>query len=356
MSEVAATPTPGNPAQANQTQPAEAKTQEREYGWKGAPKALRRGAIDPKNDPIREKHEAREAERVKERNKAYGLVDDEDREESAETKEGAGQNEEAEREAAPKEEPRKFKVKVDGQDLEVDEDELRRGYSHGKAAARRMEQATREAQKAQRIMKALQSEETLFQALTELGHDPFKLAEKHLGEVLHKKTMDPKDLELEELRSFRQKIEQERNDEAERIKQQRFEEAKQRHAKTYTDEFMKVLTETKLPPTKGNVARVGSYIKQAAVEGWKLSTQEAALLVKQDLEQENLALISESDGDALLNLLGDEKIEKILQARAAKVKNPEQNLKTPPPSAEAYRRPSKSGPMSPREWKRFNRR
>jgi len=49
----------------------------------------------------------------------------------------------------------KYKVKVDGEELEVDENELKRSYAHAKAAAKRMEEAAEMRSKAIRKLCSL---------------------------------------------------------------------------------------------------------------------------------------------------------------------------------------------------------
>ena len=48
---------------------------------------------------------------------------------------------------------RLYKVTVDGQEMEVDEDELRRGYAHNKAAAKRMEEAAFTRKEAEQVIR-----------------------------------------------------------------------------------------------------------------------------------------------------------------------------------------------------------
>jgi hypothetical protein len=50
---------------------------------------------------------------------------------------------------------RLYRVTVDGEDMEVDENELRRGYMHAKAASKRMEEASMSKKEATQVLRLM---------------------------------------------------------------------------------------------------------------------------------------------------------------------------------------------------------
>ena len=77
---------------------------------------------------------------------------------------------------------RLFKVMVDGQEVEVDEKELLRGYAHNKAASKRMEEAAMSRKEAEQVLKLFKQNPK--EAFKLLGHDARKFAENIINEEL----------------------------------------------------------------------------------------------------------------------------------------------------------------------------
>ncbi len=101
---------------------------------------------------------------------------------------------------AAKEAMRKYKVKVDGEELEVDEDELKRGYSHQKAANKLFQDAKIARKQSEEFIMMMKDPKKFFETAQKLGHDPRELAEKYLASQLEDELMDPKDKEIKTLK------------------------------------------------------------------------------------------------------------------------------------------------------------
>jgi hypothetical protein len=249
---------------------------------------------------------------------------------------------------------RKHKVKVDGAELEVDEDELKRGYSHQKAASKLMQEAQRSRKQAETFISMMKDKGKLFEAIQQLGHDPRKLAEEYLAAQLEEEVMDPKDRELKTLRS---KLEREEQTKAEAEKERlgKINAAlTAKYAKEYETQFIEALKTTQLPPTKETVAQIAGYIKRAAEIKIKMTPEEAALLVKDDLQRSVTSVISQTDGDTLIKLLGEETANKIRKWDTSRAKDPNQGLKNTD-HANPKREKREVKRMSHAEWREYNR-
>jgi hypothetical protein len=87
--------------------------------------------------------------------------------------------------AEPSAPPSRFRVPVDGEELEVDLEELKRGYSHGRAASKRMQEAA--AIRKQEEARKERASKGDFSWLQEYGvpkNDVLKWAEKELLELI----------------------------------------------------------------------------------------------------------------------------------------------------------------------------
>lgn len=263
-------------------------------------------------------------------------------------------NKEAIKEAVA--EAKKYKVKVDGNELEVDEKELLRGYSHQRAANKILQEGKAARKQAEEFIEIMKDKGKLMDVLKKLGHDPRKLSEEYLAAQLEEELLDPRDKELKQAKAKLQQIEEMERKQREAVEKQRNDELKAKYAKEYETQFVDALKQSNLPPTKGMVAEMAKYISRSAKIGFKMTPSEAAQLVKEDVQRAQMSLIGTADGETLLKLLGDEVAAKLLQARGKQVKQPEQVLKTPTEQGEPSQRVKASGKrMSSREWREFNR-
>lgn len=260
----------------------------------------------------------------------------------------------AEQKEAAREAIRKYKVKVDGAELEVDENELLRGYSHQKAANKILQEGKAARKQAEQFISMMRDPESFYEVAKKLGHDPRGLAEKYLVQQLEEEMLDPREKELRDARKKLKAIEDMERQQKEAIEKQRVEEMKQRYVKDYQTQFIAALQESQLPPTKAMVAEMAKYISRSAKIGFKMEPSEAAQLVKEDIQKAQISLIGNADGETLLKLLGDDVAAKILQARGSKVK--QTPFSTPPVQGERKEvQPTIKGRMTPKQWAEFKR-
>jgi len=261
---------------------------------------------------------------------------------------------EEQKEPTPQEK-RKYKVKVSDKEVEVDEDELLRGYSLSKASTQKFEEAAKIRKETAALVNALKTKEGMFSILQKLGHDPRALAEEYLHEVIQDETMDPKDKALKDRERELEKYKQMEAKRAEYIKAKRLEKMTQAQIEFYNQEFSKALDLGGLPKTKEVTQAMAKHIKKAASEGWELTPTDAAALVKHDMEQISQVNFRNLSGDQLLEFLGEEAIVRALQARGARVKSPNDNLKVPDPDQQSKTKRSSSSHLSQVEWNRMKR-
>ena len=252
---------------------------------------------------------------------------------------------------------RKYKLKVDGQEVEVDEEELKRGYSHQKAASKILQEGKQARKQAEEFISMMKDQNKLFEAIQKLGHDPRKLAEQYLASQLEDEMMDPREKELRDAKAKLKSIEDMERQKREQVQKQYHEQMKQKYAQEYQQQFITALQETGLPPTKPMVAEMAKYIGRAAKIGFQMDAKEAAQLVREDIQLAHQRLVGDSDGETLIKLLGEEVANKVRKWDTSRIKTPESNLRTPvEQGAPRERDKAASGKrMSAKEWREYNR-
>ena len=256
---------------------------------------------------------------------------------------------------AAQEAMRRHRLKVDGEEIEVDDEELKRGYGLQKVSTKRMQEGMAAKKQAEEFIKMMKDKGKLFEAIKNLGHDPRTLAEEYLANEIKLEMMDPRDRENMELKRQLQQIKEMDEMQKKAVEEKRVQVLKEKFTKEYEAQFVEALKASSLPPTKETVQEMAKYIARSAKLGYKLSADEAAKLVKEDIEERHRKLYGESDAETLARLLGPDGLQKLREFELKKLKNPEAELVTPKEQPESLPKKRDGWRMSPREWREFNR-
>lgn len=218
----------------------------------------------------------------------------------------------------------KFKVKVDGEELEVDENELKRSYAHARAAAKRMEEAAEMRKSYQRQIQIAEgfekwidnvksNPEALFSLAEQLGLDVDDIAMKRAAERLKYEYMDESERRAydneRELSRYRQLEQQQQERQRQEAEQQYL--AKTRE--TVESEFVQFFTEQGIRPTPDILERIALLKYNAAVQGKRISVADAYKHAKASSDQARLRMLANLSDDDFKNLPDDAK-KKLRQA------------------------------------------
>lgn len=281
---------------------------------------------------------------------------------SAQSKSGpsktTGENADPIKEAAA-EAKRKLKIG----DEEVDEEEVFKIYKdrkgHQQAANKILQEGKLARKQAEEFLTMMRDPDKFFEVAEKLGHQPRTLAEKKLAAELELELMDPREKEFRAMQKKLAAIEDMEKQQKEAEAKKVHEALKSKYHQEYQQQFTEALQAHELPAVAETVADMAKYVQRATKLGFKMTPDEAAQLVKEDLQRRTRSVISKADGEMLLKLLGPEVANKIRTWDTSRVKTPEQFLRTPteqadPSSVKPRGTPKKR--MTPQEWREFNRR
>ena len=217
----------------------------------------------------------------------------------------------------------KFKVKVDGQELEVDENELKRSYAHAKAAAKRMEEAAEMRKAYQRQIQIAEgfekwidnvktNPEALFALAEQLGLDVDDIAMRRAAERLKYEYMDEDQRRAydNERQLQRYKEMEQRQLEAQRQQAEQAYLAKARES--VESEFVDFFTQQKIQPTPSIISRIAELKLGAAAAGRQISVEQAYQRVAKEIQQARLDLLANLSEDDI-KALPKEKLQKLRQ-------------------------------------------
>lgn len=210
-------------------------------------------------------------------------------------------------EELPQEPARKFKVKVDESEEEVDEQELLKGYQKAKASDKRFQeasalrkQAEQEKAQVQDLLKQIRENPDL---LEQLGIDLDSYSEKRLLRNMERALKSPEELELEELRSFK-------NNQTQAQKKQQELQAAQAQEQEYAhvteqidNEIFETLQSAGMKPTPRLIARMAEQMLASLEEdGSRFSAKDAFSRVKNDYQADVSELLESLEPEQLAEM------------------------------------------------------
>lgn len=199
---------------------------------------------------------------------------------------------------------RLYKVMVDGQEMEVDEDELKRGYAHNKAAAKRMEEAAMTRKEAEAVLRLFHDDPKM--AFKMLGKDARQFAEQLINEELQEALLSPQERELREYKKQLSQYQQAEKQAREQYEREQQEAEMARYTEQIQNEIVQTLESSGLPKTERTIGRIAYYMQAALHAGYKdVRPSDVIEYVKKDYQ---------ADLKSLLGGLSEEQIEMFLEA------------------------------------------
>lgn len=247
-------------------------------------------------------------------------------------------------------EKRKFKVKVDKEELEVDEDELIAGYQSRRASQKAWQGAAEQKRQIVALFEGIKRDPipNLKKLLEHpsVGHDLRKIATDLLTQELERENLTPEQRELSDARKELAQVRAEREERERAQQESETAELRRENAERIQTEILEALKPSGLPFNRHSVKRVTYYLKEGLKRGYRLSAEDVLPLVRKDYEEEQRALFSSLDGEALEKMLTPEIAEKLSKRRIEK-------LKTGQAAAAAATSPTgePEAPRAPREKK-----
>lgn len=239
-------------------------------------------------------------------------------------------------------EARRLKLRIDGQDVELDESEVVANYRKGKNAAQIMSAAEKRRQEvlkdkayADGIISRLKADP--HGVLKELGYSREQLremSEKAILQEIELEKMSPAERRAHEAEQRIKEMEAER-DKAKQSEEEKVHAAEvQRHADEFANLFLDTMSATGLPKASGRwvAYRMAHLYQQNEEAGLESSPEEMAAHVIQGLKKEHTGVLSGLKGKALAEYLG-EGVVKEIQRYSLEVARAKRGGGQPPPAS-----------------------
>lgn len=229
---------------------------------------------------------------------------------------------------AEKPAPRKFKVKVDGQESEVDEETLVRDYQISKASYKKMEEARALKTQLEGFMESFETDPvgTLKKLSQQKGKDgkAFReLVEQYLYSELTMEQMDPRERQLLEQSNRIKQMEEAERTREESAKAEQLKAMQEHYAVEYDREISTALQGAGLPKTAGVVKRTAELMSKSLEHGLDLPAAQIVKMVREEYLAAQKELVGSMDPEALYNYFGEDVAKKIRQVEVARLKGPQ---------------------------------
>lgn len=253
---------------------------------------------------------------------------------------------------APKPEPRRHKLKIDGEDLEVDEEELKRGYQRSAAAAKRFEEAARRAKELEAKEAALKKrleDPRVLQAAQQWGIPPEDAAAVlRAQELMEREQMDPAQRALMEERQRREEAERKIKEHEEQQGKAKLDAETQAEIGKLNREVIEAADKLGLPKSPRLGRMMLQHMHTMAQAGMAPDAHESARFVMDSLKTEVPHLIGGMGDEQIVSFLGKPVIDRILAWSVARARGqaPATPAPAPTPQGEPQRRP-----LTIEEWR-----
>lgn len=216
---------------------------------------------------------------------------------------------------------RMYKVNVDGQELEVDENELKRGYSHRAAADKRMQEASLTRKEAEQVLRLFK--ENPREAFKHLGKDARQFAEEIINSELQEAMLSPQEREM---RHYKQELEKyQTHEKAARAQyeKEQYDRELARNAETLQTDIISTLETNKLPRNEKTVSRIAYYMQSAIRAGFEnVKPNDVIEFVKKDYISELQFFMHDLSEDQIEAFLGGDNVKRIAKSTVSKSKMP----------------------------------
>jgi hypothetical protein len=219
---------------------------------------------------------------------------------------------------------RKFKLKVDGQDLELDEPEVIRRAQLSTAAQKRFDEAQQKESTAREFIQKLKTNpfEVIDDPRLGLSQDQ-KIAwveDWYRSNVIEPSTLTPEQRQIKEQQAKLKSFEDKDKAAQETARQQQLQQLEAHHTQNFQKQIVEGLGSEGIPKTEYTVRRMADLMAKNIKLGLELTPAQLATLVREDYITEQKALFSSADGESLLKLMDEGVINKIRKADLARLR------------------------------------
>lgn len=222
-------------------------------------------------------------------------------------------------EAAPSPVPKRFRLKVNGAEREVEEAQYHTLAQKGLAADERWREAQRVQAERDELERMLQ--ENPIELLRKRGLDVDYLTAQYVLKQAEAEQETPEQRKIREYEEKLQSYEREKAEAAEAERQAAFQAKQEASRQEYGEKFSSALEKAGIPrgpQAAWALSRMAQLEMQNLEQGLEFTADQLAQIVSSDMLTEQHSLFGALDGEPLLERLGPELVQKVTRAVVAR--------------------------------------
>lgn len=243
-----------------------------------------------------------------------------------------------------------YKVKIDGQEVDITEDELLKGYQSTKSAQQRFNEAALMRKQAEELVKIAKNDPRKLLTHPDIGVDLKKFANDILAEMMEEELLSPQEKEQRAMKKKLAEYEAERERQRAEAEQAEMDKYVQLYEQEYTNGIVEALETSGLPRTETTVKKMASMMLLALENGLDVKPKDVVEFVKRDYMAEVKSLFGAANEDIILSLLGDDISNKVVKGHLKKVKPKQAETKVTEVTTSAKKSQSQSRTLTRDEW------
>lgn len=225
-----------------------------------------------------------------------------------------------------------YEVKVNGKVVKMTRDEVISHASMSHAAQSKFEEAAKTRKQVEKIISTAKSNpiQALMDPSLGLTKDQIRDAfEKwYTAEYIEPETLSPDQRKMKELEQKLRKYEQDEQEKLLRSQQEQEEQLTNKQREYLQNQIIEAMDKSGLPKTKFLAGRMAFYMRENLKNGWEAPIEMIVSQVKKERQAMMSDLVSHSEGESLIQMLGDEVVNKIRQHDLKQLRSKRQGIPT----------------------------
>lgn len=234
------------------------------------------------------------------------------------------------------EEIRKYKLKIDGEEEEVDEKELIARAQKYKSATKRFEEASTIKKQAQQLVELLKSDPLSVLRDPSIGVDVDSFVQKYVEDQIREMELSPEDKKVQELEKELKGIKEQYEKEKSEREQQELQAKEEAYFNQLQDEMVGAIEKSKLPYAPYVAKRVADIMLTALDMNKEITAAKAVQILESSLMSEDRDRFGKMSEDQIEEYLGEELLSRMQKHRLSKVKK---QSESPAPKVAAVAKP-----------------
>lgn len=221
-----------------------------------------------------------------------------------------------------------YKIKVDGKEQELSQDEMIKWAQMGKAGQKRMQEYAQLQKETSQFLEALKTNPKAILTDPAIGVDLVKFAQEILSQQLEEEAKSPEQKEREALQKELEDLRAQKKQDEENRKKTDYDRMVSEYEQDLEAKVIEALDNQKLPKKPAVLNRMADIMLTALDNNLKITPAQAAQIAKEEASNDLKELLSHLSDEQIEQFMGNDLVKRLRQSSLKKVKTSLPSVKT----------------------------